>query len=55
MSQNSVTPSEFFNPFTQVAQLKLIACPGAEELTRLIDDHLKVPVPVSRAATQRVW
>ena len=41
MSQNSVTPSEFFNPFTQVAQLKLIACPGAEELTRLIDDHLK--------------
>ena len=41
MSNNGITPSEFFNPFTQVAQLKLIACPGAEELTRLIDGHLK--------------
>ena len=41
MSNNSVTPSTFFNPETQVAHLGLIACPGAEELTRLIDGHLK--------------
>ena len=40
MSNNSITPSEFFNPSTQVAELKLIACPGAEELTHLIDSHL---------------
>ena len=41
MSINFVTPSEFFNPDTQVAHLALIACPGAEELTRQIDEHLK--------------
>ena len=41
MSNNGISPSEFFNPSTQVAQLKLIACPGAEELTRRIDSHLK--------------
>ena len=41
MSNNIVTPSEFFNPSTQVANLVLIACPGAEELTHLIDGHLK--------------
>ena len=41
MSNNMVTPSEFFNPDTQVAHLGLIACPGAEELTRRIDEHLK--------------
>ena len=41
MSNNSVTPSAFFNPETQVAHLALIACPGAEELTKLIDNHLK--------------
>ena len=41
MSSNTVTPSEFFNPDTQVAHLGLIACPGAEELTNLIDRHLR--------------
>ena len=41
MSSNDIKPSEFFDPATQVAELKLIACPGAEELTRLIDGHLK--------------
>ena len=41
MSNNAVTPSEFFNPETQVAHLGLIACPGAEELTNLIDGHLR--------------
>ena len=41
MSTKQVTPSEFFNPDTQVAHLSLIACPGAETLTHLIDEHLK--------------
>ena len=41
MSYDMVTPSEFFNPDAQVAELALIACPGAEELTRQIDAHLK--------------
>ena len=40
MSTNTVTPADFFNPGTQVAHPALIACPGAEELTRLIDSHL---------------
>ena len=41
MSSNHVTPSEFFNPNTQVAELALIACPGAEEFANLIDKHLR--------------
>ena len=41
MSTNQVTPSEFFNPETQVANIALIACPGAEVLTQQIDTHLK--------------
>ena len=41
MATNVITPSEFFNPATQVAELRLIACPGAEDLARLIDGHLK--------------
>ena len=41
MSNNTVTPSEFFSPDTQVANLALIACPGAEVLTQQIDGHLK--------------
>ena len=40
MSNNMVEPASFFNPETQVAHLTLIACPGAEELTRQIDGHL---------------
>ena len=39
MANNSITPSEFFNPATQVAELGLIACPGAEELPRMIQDE----------------
>ena len=42
MSNNAVTPSEFFNPETQVGHLRLIACPGAEELAKLVDNHLRV-------------
>lgn len=40
MSNNSVNPSSFFNPELQVADLGLIACPGAEEFAQLIDKHL---------------
>ena len=41
MSNNTVTPSDFFSPDTQVANIALIACPGAETLTQQIDQHLK--------------
>ena len=41
MSYKAVTPSEFFNPETQSGHLRLIACPGAEELTKQIDNHLR--------------
>ena len=40
MSKNSVNPAEFFGGERQEAYLALIACPGAEELTQLIDKHL---------------
>ncbi|MBR4289164.1 MAG: ribose-phosphate pyrophosphokinase [Oscillospiraceae bacterium] len=40
MSKNLVTPAEFFNPARQEASLALVACPGAEELTNLVDHHL---------------
>ena len=40
MSKNSVTPAQFFCSDRQEAYLSLIACPGAEELTQLIDHHL---------------
>ena len=40
MSKNTPNPASFFNPDTQVANLALIGCPGAEELTGLIDKHL---------------
>lgn len=40
MSKKSPKPDIFFNPDTKVADLGLIACPGAEELTQQINDHL---------------
>ncbi|MDO5400979.1 MAG: ribose-phosphate pyrophosphokinase [Eubacteriales bacterium] len=40
MFSKSPNPSTFFNPASQVAHLALIACPGAEELTQLVDSHL---------------
>ena len=65
-----ITPKDCFHQ-PQVADLRLIACPGAEELTNLIDKHLvrwaseagyqtialssRAPAPASRAATPRVW
>lgn len=41
MSSNTVKPSEFFSPEMHCPNVALIACPGAEELTNLIDGHLK--------------
>jgi len=65
-----IIPKDCFHQ-PQVADLRLIACPGAEELTNLIDKHLvrwaseagyrlialssRAPAPASRAATPRVW
>ena len=40
MSKNCVSPAEFFGSDRQEAYLALIACPGAEELTELVDKHL---------------
>ena len=40
MSNNSLKPEEFFSINTQIADLALIACPGAEELTGQIDRFL---------------
>ncbi len=40
MSNNNMKPQEFFSVDTQVADLALIACPGAEELTNQIDQFL---------------
>ena len=40
MPKNELKPSNFFNPNTQLAELCLIACPGAENLAALIDKHL---------------
>ena len=40
MSQNKIVPSEFFGGDRQEAYLCLIACPGAEEFTKLVDRYL---------------
>ena len=40
MSTNSISPAHFFCPDRQEAYLALIACPGAEEFTKLVDQHL---------------
>ena len=65
-----ISPKSFFEQ-PSVADMRLIACPGAEELTGLIDKHLtrwareagidKGPLsspataPASRVAMPRVW
>ena len=36
---NEINPMAFFQE-PSVADLRLLACPGAEELTELIDQHL---------------
>ena len=40
MSKNTLKPEEFFSINTQIADLALIACPGAEQLTSQIDKFL---------------
>ena len=40
MSNNAISPVDFFSPAKQEAALALIACPGAEVLTQQIDAHL---------------
>lgn len=39
MSNNNA-PADFFDPKYEVAHIGLIACPGAEELAKLVDSHL---------------
>ena len=38
--QEAISPASFFGSDRQEAYLALIACPGAEELTKLVDQHL---------------
>ena len=40
MSQKKIDPSEFFGGDRQEAYLCLIACPGAEEFTKMVDAYL---------------
>ena len=40
MPKSELKSSNFFNPDTQLANLRLIACPGAEALAQKIDKHL---------------
>ena len=40
MPKSELKPSNFFDPNTQLAKLRLIACPGAEALAAKIDKHL---------------
>lgn len=40
LENKTVNPQEFFSLDKQVAELGLIACPGAEELTKKIDEYL---------------
>ena len=65
-----ISPKSFFEQ-PSVADMRLISCPGAEELTGLIDKHLSVgprlpeltkrpslflaTAPASRVAMPRVW
>lgn len=65
-----ISPKSFFEQ-PSVADMRLIACPGAEELTGLIDKHLvrwakaagiekdtfiiSCDCPASRAVMPRVW
>ena len=65
-----ISPKSFFEQ-PSVADMRLISCPGAEELTGLIDKHLVrwakaagidketslflATAPASRVAMPRVW
>ena len=68
---NVIEAKDIFAQGGSVADLRLLCCPGAEELTNLIDRHLMrwaaqsgmeqgslsspASAPASRAATPRAW
>lgn len=40
MAEQNISPRDFFATESAIADLGLIACPGAEELCKLVDGHL---------------
>ena len=42
MAEQNLGPRDFFAKEDAIADLGLIACPGAEELCKLVDSHLDV-------------
>ena len=40
MAEQNLGPRDFFAKEDAIADLGLIACPGAEELCKLVDGHL---------------
>ena len=40
MAEQNLGPRDFFAKEDAIADLGLIACPGAEELCKLVDSHL---------------
>ena len=53
---NVIEAKDIFAQGGCVADLRLLCCPGAEELTNLIDRHSSpASAPASRAATPRAW
>ena len=40
MAEQNISPRDFFAMESAIADLGLIACPGAEELCKLVDGHL---------------
>ena len=42
MAEQSMGPRDFFRKEAAIADLALLACPGAEELCNLVDGHLVV-------------
>ena len=67
MAEQNISPRDFFATESAIADLGLIACPGAEELCKLVDGHLvrwarevgmdvdTFIARVSSPATQRAW
>lgn len=39
MAEQNISPRDFFATESAIADLGLIACPGAEELCKLVDGH----------------
>ena len=40
MAEQNLGPRDFFSKENAIADLGLIACPGAEELCKMVDGHL---------------